>query len=203
MKQSFIGKNARYYLRYFFAGQIFLGLFAIILISLGDSLSIPVHQKTNFTDASIQIGTASLTNTIQAGDLSITDSNFFQKLLLTQISYLPFAKDFATALMCIITGILMLRFTNKISKTSNFGMELSLLMRWMAVTLTTYMMLSLVISYFRWNLVEKVSGNQFLPADRLSDPGIRYTWIVAIVLFLFSTMLKQAYQMQKEQDLTI
>lgn len=203
MKQSFIGKNARYYLRYFFAGQIFLGLFAIILISLGDSLSIPVHQKTNFTDASIQIGTASLTNTIQAGDLSITDSNFFQKLLLTQISYLPFAKDFATALMCIITGILMLRFTNKISKTSNFGMELSLLMRWMAVTLTTYMMLSLVISYFRWNLVEKVSGNQFLPADRLSDPGIRYAWIVAIVLFLFSTMLKQAYQMQKEQDLTI
>lgn len=203
MKQSFIGKNARYYLRYFFAGQIFLGLFAIILISLGDSLSIPVHQKTNFTDASIQIGTASLTNTIQAGDLSITDSNFFQKLLLTQISYLPFAKDFATALMCIITGILMLRFTNKISKTSNFGMELSLLMRWMAITLTTYMMLSLVISYFRWNLVEKVSGNQFLPADRLSDPGIRYAWIVAIVLFLFSTMLKQAYQMQKEQDLTI
>jgi hypothetical protein len=203
MKQSFIGKNARYYLRYFFAGQIFLGLFAIILISLGDSLSIPVHQKTNFTDASIQIGTASLTNTIQAGDLSITDSNFFQKLLLTQIPYLPFAKDFVTALMCIITGILMLRFTNKISKTSNFGMELSLLMRWMAITLTTYMMLSLVISYFRWNLVEKVSGNQFLPADRLSDPGIRYTWIVAIVLFLFSTMLKQAYQMQKEQDLTI
>jgi uncharacterized membrane protein (DUF485 family) len=203
MKQSFIGKNARYYLRYFFAGQIFLGLFAIILISLGDSLSIPVHQKTNFTDASIQIGTASLTNTIQAGDLSITDSNFFQKLLLTQIPYLPFAKDFATALMCIITGILMLRFTNKISKTSNFGMELSLLMRWMAVTLTTYMMLSLVISYFRWNLVEKVSGNQFLPADRLSDPCIRYAWIVAIVLFLFSTMLKQAYQMQKEQDLTI
>lgn len=97
----------------------------------------------------------------------------------------------------------MLRFTNKISKTRNFGMELSLLMRWMAITLIAYMMLSLIVSYFRWTLVETLTNNQFLPADRMGDPGIRYAWIVAIVLFLFSTILKQAYQIQKEQDLTI
>lgn len=203
MNQSFIGRNARYYLRYFFAGQIFLGLFAILLISLGDGTSIPVHQKSTFTDTAMQIGKASLVNPIQAGDLSIPDSTLFQKLLLTQIPYLPFAKDFVTALMCIITGILMLRFTNKISKTRNFGMDLSLLMRWMAISLTAYMMLSLIVSYFRWTLVETLTNNQFLPADRMGDPGIRYAWIVAIVLFLFSTILKQAYQIQKEQDLTI
>lgn len=203
MKQSFIGKNARYYLRYFFAGQIFLGLFAILLITLADSTIIPVHQKSSFTDSAVQIGAASLTNPIQAGDLSIANSNFFQQLLLTQIPYLPFAKDFVTALMCIITGILMLRFTNKISQTSNFGMELSLLMRWMAITITAYMMLCLVVSYFRWTLVETITNKEFLPADRMGDPGIRYAWIIAIVLYLFSTILKQAYQIQKEQDLTI
>ncbi len=203
MNQSFIGKNARYYLRYFFAGQIFLGLFAILLIALADSTIIPVQQKSSFTDSAVQIGATSLTNPIQAGDLSIANSNFFQQLLLTQIPYLPFAKDFVTALMCIITGILMLRFTNKISQTSNFGMELSLLMRWMAITIAAYMMLSLVVSYFRWTLVETLTNKQFLPADRMGDPGIRYAWIVAIVLFLFSTILKQAYQIQKEQDLTI
>lgn len=203
MNQSFIGKNARYYLRYFFAGQIFLGLFAILLIAMADSTSIPVQQKSSFSDSAMQIGAASLTNPIQAGDLSIADSNFLQQLLLTQIPYLPFAKDFVTALMCIITGILMLRFTNKISQTSNFGIELSLLMRWMAITITAYMMLSLVVSYFRWTLVETLTNKQFLPADRMGDPGIRYAWIIAIVLFLFSTILKQAYQIQKEQDLTI
>lgn len=203
MNQSFIGKNARYYLRYFFAGQIFLGLFAILLIAMADSTSIPVQQKSSFSDSAMQIGAASLTNPIQAGDLSIADSNFLQQLLLTQIPYLPFAKDFVTALMCIITGILMLRFTNKISQTSNFGIELSLLMRWMAITITAYMMLSLVVSYFRWTLVETITNKEFLPADRMGDPGIRYAWIIAIVLYLFSTILKQAYQIQKEQDLTI